>query len=692
MAWPSATDYQEVIQNPNLCFSDPDLKAGNPTLNNMGLPKPVTGGFASVYQLNCAGHKYAVRCFLQYHPDMEHHYKVISEYLNKIHLPYMVDFQFLEQGVKIRGKWYPILKMEWIDGDLLNTYIQKNLMNLKAIENLAEKFLTLVANLSKNSIAHGDLHPGNIIVQDGNLKLIDYDGMYVPGLEGPSRELGHRNYQHPSRTNNDFGPYLDNFSIWTLYISLVAFSISPDLWHRIGAGEDFLLFRKEDFENPEVSFVFSILRGINNQRLITLINFFESCVYNSKLTEVPPLLHSLTPDLLSADTEFLPAEVESQAIGASWVWNHIEIQPFHLDVNTRFERTSVMILGVSTVILLYTVAMGLASALTTSVIAGGFIALLAVFYRRFRLLPSALKKWQLRSEVKNLARQQKQDERTIGELNKDVVRSNQEESQELAKISERQNENIRKEKAEIDTVDFELNRFLSNNNTQKQAVSQAEAKELSDQLAFLQNSFLYENLSRYAIRSSNISGIGPALKDRLIRSGIRTAADFVDIRIQTWGGSAEEARIVLRVGGSVHVDGIGPKKGQDLKLWRQRLDEKYRQQMPRSLPQDRVLAIKSKYQSRYQSLDKAEVDAKLKAKEKKESIFSRYRYIHRDLGKEMQDTRSRFSQYRNDIKRKIVDERKSLSKITWETAQKQQELSLYREITFKTYLRKIFTF
>ncbi len=133
--------------------------------------------------------------------------------------------------LKVKGVWYPILKMEWINGESLSTYIEKNLTNPAAIQSLSQKFIELAKNLEQNSIAHGDLQHGNIIVVGEEIKLVDYDGMYVPGLDGMlSNEIGHPNYQHPIRSEKDFGPYLDRFSEWIIYLSLKAISLDPSLW------------------------------------------------------------------------------------------------------------------------------------------------------------------------------------------------------------------------------------------------------------------------------------------------------------------------------------------------------------------------------------------------------------------------------------------------------------------------------
>jgi hypothetical protein len=38
-----------------------------------------------------------------------------------------VDFTFLDRGIQIRGDWYPILKMQWVEGLTLNQFVKNNL-------------------------------------------------------------------------------------------------------------------------------------------------------------------------------------------------------------------------------------------------------------------------------------------------------------------------------------------------------------------------------------------------------------------------------------------------------------------------------------------------------------------------------------------------------------------------------------
>src|SRR5258707_1372162 len=113
MAWPQPDNYQEVIQNPQYCFEDPELRAGKPALDRNDLPRPMSGQFATVYQMNCGPKKWAVRCFLNEVPDQQRRYAQINDHLKRHNLPFMVGFNYLQRGIMVNKNWYPILKMEW---------------------------------------------------------------------------------------------------------------------------------------------------------------------------------------------------------------------------------------------------------------------------------------------------------------------------------------------------------------------------------------------------------------------------------------------------------------------------------------------------------------------------------------------------------------------------------------------------
>ncbi|MBZ0315740.1 MAG: hypothetical protein K8L91_04915 [Anaerolineae bacterium] len=314
VAWPTMSDYQEAIQAPRLCFSDPELQRGTAATDMLGLPRPITGAFASVYQIITGSKKFAVRCFLHYHPDQERRYAAISAALQSLKLPFMVEFTWQNQGIRVRGKWFPILKMEWLNGQTLDSYIGQHL-DSPTLRSLAMQFADIISAMKNTGIAHGDLQHGNILVVNNKLRLIDYDGMYVPALQGmTSHEIGHRNYQLPRRSERDFGPHIDSFSAWVIYLALMALSIKPTLWRELKGGDEHLLFRKEDFDRPAGSAVLRAIQQLPDREVREMTSAFQN-YFKSEPMAVPSL-----------DGERIPFTPPARPIsgGSSWLTDYVQ--------------------------------------------------------------------------------------------------------------------------------------------------------------------------------------------------------------------------------------------------------------------------------------------------------------------------------------------------------------------------------
>ena len=272
MSWPTPQEYNEAIQTPAISFLDPVLSRGQVELTPIGIPKAMSGAFACVYKIDVGDEQWAVRCFLNNRPDQKERYEKISEHVLMDELEYTVEFHYLEDGIKVRGKWYPILKMTWISGLTFERYLLDNYQDKKKVLALKNEFANLARGLDEAGMAHGDLQHGNIMVvengsQEIDLKLIDYDAIFVPELLGKiSLELGHPNYQHPLRTEANYDTTVDNFSCWLIDHSLEIISIDPKLFAQFAGGDECIIFRRRDLMSPENSRVFSTLLNHDSEK------------------------------------------------------------------------------------------------------------------------------------------------------------------------------------------------------------------------------------------------------------------------------------------------------------------------------------------------------------------------------------------------------------------------------------------
>ena len=290
-SYPTPSDYQAALQTPGAAFADPELKQATPRTNALGLPQPITGAFAAVFPLTTApGVQHAAKCFVTEVPEQQVRYEAVSDALDGLDHEALVPFAYQPHGVRVHGEAYPLLKMQWATGTTLNRFVASHLDQPAVLDRLAAAWAELMNDLEAMDLAHGDLQHGNVLVEaEGDalrLRLVDYDTMYVPALQGRSSlEVGHRNYQHPDRTEADFGPSLDRFAGGVIYTALRACAVRPELWERFDTGEN-LLFRDADFYAPDASPLFEALA--NTEAVRSLAEALRTACYLEP-ADLPPL-------------------------------------------------------------------------------------------------------------------------------------------------------------------------------------------------------------------------------------------------------------------------------------------------------------------------------------------------------------------------------------------------------------------
>jgi len=218
-----------------------------------------SGAYAVVFKATDLQKTYALRCFISAETENINRYRLITEYLSGIHASWLTPISLLENEFFVQGSFYPVLKMEWLDGALLNKYVHQNLSQNDRLTQLQEEFVRVNRSLEENHIGHGDIQCGNIIIQqnsDGSprIRLIDYDGLYVPSLNNRKNlERGRSEFQHPNRDHTVFNERIDRFSFWVILCALEALKFDKSLWNTVMQGGfntlDNMLFTGQDLHN-----------------------------------------------------------------------------------------------------------------------------------------------------------------------------------------------------------------------------------------------------------------------------------------------------------------------------------------------------------------------------------------------------------------------------------------------------------
>ena len=308
MQYPLISEYVRAIQDAS---SNLDKLAHLvPVLDDHGEPYRSSGAFAVVFKMQdkSSGKYYALKCFTEEQEGRADACRQIADELDLLDSPYITSVKYMEKELFVDSQCeedeFPVLLMDWVEGETMETYISSNYCNQYAMSMLCYRLGKMAAWLRTQSFAHGDIKPDNIIVRpDGSLTLVDYDGMYVPSMKGSqSPTIGTRDFSHPLRTVDDFDETIDDFSLASIALSLKAISMKSTLLDIYGAS-DRLLFSENDYRNPSNSKVISALQELMcDKDFCTLYSLFmlalarkelSTCSFRLFIGEKPNLLQTI---------------------------------------------------------------------------------------------------------------------------------------------------------------------------------------------------------------------------------------------------------------------------------------------------------------------------------------------------------------------------------------------------------------
>lgn len=287
--WPLPGAYDDSLFDPKHWMASSDLKSmkvepAGP-LGHTSIYQ--TGGFAVVAKAVIEGEVWAIRLLYKQQEDLEERYQVIQNRQSKGELlDVMVPVEYRDDEIGVSGftDRFPVILVKWVDGTVFNRFVEEacRSKDIEGLKKLHSAMAALESRMRGLRLAHGDLSGDNMMVtnigNDFELKLLDYDSLWLPEIESLKSAVGDGELQHPGvskSSSGSIGPAADYVAFRIYDLGLRALIENPELGTNSSCFEHkFLVTREEISQNS--SDVTRIMRQLDEKQFEDLVTVLKT--------------------------------------------------------------------------------------------------------------------------------------------------------------------------------------------------------------------------------------------------------------------------------------------------------------------------------------------------------------------------------------------------------------------------------
>ena len=144
MKYPLISEYVKAIQGASDNLDKLAYLA--PVLDDHGEPYRSRGACAVAFKMQdkSTGKCYALKCFTEEQEGRADAYRQIADELDMVDSPYITSVKYMEKELFVDSQCeedeFPVLLMDWVEGETMETYIAANYHNQSAMSMLCYRF------------------------------------------------------------------------------------------------------------------------------------------------------------------------------------------------------------------------------------------------------------------------------------------------------------------------------------------------------------------------------------------------------------------------------------------------------------------------------------------------------------------------------------------------------------------------
>lgn len=230
--WPSVSQYDDALLNAKDDFLVEHLR-NMQVISGDGGDSSIfsTGAFACVAKILVDDVYWALRMFVRSQDEIVERYRAIRSSQDRGELTgLLAPVEYYENAVRVNvdgvDAVYPVVLVQWIDGLTFSRFVVQayEREDLEALNQLVIAMRGLRNEMVQRGVAHGDLSPDNMIVEETatgiEVRLLDYDSLWFPEISDLRCSVSEDgDFQHPLRPN-PIGPMADQVAIEMYDLSL----------------------------------------------------------------------------------------------------------------------------------------------------------------------------------------------------------------------------------------------------------------------------------------------------------------------------------------------------------------------------------------------------------------------------------------------------------------------------------------